>query len=535
MDTDSPDNKREDKLDDDTTNRRENLRAKLRQSEARLLKFTRSEDATGGIIGHMAAVTADLKKIEEERSMLEVELGQLQNKTDDQNDEFLKKQMAGIQEGFKKQVEMITGLQEELAIKEDEIAQLREDLVKKLRRIVELEFDLETHSVHYTNYAKEQFKLSEEALAEINSSILQSADVEVTEAASPSTLDGDVSFRSVGTRHGSQRKAEKLITKLLGDLDDLEARYKVDRLDSASEIHKSQMTIDQLTTRIEVLEQELASSRKSSDDAENSNDFDRSTEQKPPLHSSDAGEESMTVQVLRRRNQALEARRVLSQREIERLSAALSAHHASTNELTLQHQNTIDELKMDNSTLRARLNEMENSSTRQNQRGGGGILKKMTSRSKSLASASVVPQHPSGELYASIQKRLQQYVGKLALLEAEQSVKNRQISTLKQEVASLRMREIAVGNNVAYSEDDSNLLKSQVGRGRMRRDGSTECSDEGGKSEDDSYICELQMQLQEANHLLVKKDQELVIERARSASTAAGLLARITAPSSLKN
>ena len=36
--------------------------------------------------------------------------------------------------------------------KDDEIERLHEELIDKLRRVVELEFDLETHEVHYTNY-----------------------------------------------------------------------------------------------------------------------------------------------------------------------------------------------------------------------------------------------------------------------------------------------------------------------------------------------------------------------------------------------
>ncbi len=56
---------------------------------------------------------------------------------------------------------------------------------------------------------------------------------------------------------------------------------------------------------------------------------------------------------------------------------------------------------------------------------------------------------------------------------------------------------------------------------------------------DASFVHELKVQLRQAQQQLVKKDQELVIERAKAASTTAGLLARITdlsdkKPSSLR-
>ena len=131
--------------------KREALRAKLRGAEKRLLAFTSSTSGGGnGFLGQMAAVQADLKKIEQEKSKLEEELSKLRDSTG--GDSYLSEKMASIQEGFDKQVEKIRSLQEEVIAKDDEIERLHEELIEKLRRVVELEFDLETHEVHYTNY-----------------------------------------------------------------------------------------------------------------------------------------------------------------------------------------------------------------------------------------------------------------------------------------------------------------------------------------------------------------------------------------------
>eukprot|EP00522_Entomoneis_paludosa_P015296 CAMPEP_0172459386 /NCGR_PEP_ID=MMETSP1065-20121228/32480_1 /TAXON_ID=265537 /ORGANISM="Amphiprora paludosa, Strain CCMP125" /LENGTH=592 /DNA_ID=CAMNT_0013214055 /DNA_START=116 /DNA_END=1895 /DNA_ORIENTATION=+ len=498
LSTDSPGGTRK------TSSRRDALRAKLRQSEERLLKFTRSGDGNENIFGQMAAVTESLKKVEEEKSMLEVELSKLQEKTDDQNDAFLQEKMSGIQEGFQKQVETIQGLQEELSVKDDEITNLREDLVKKLRRIVELEFDLETHSVHFTNYAKEQFKLGEEALAEIKGS---RGDQDFAGDASVSSF-GDESVRSTMTtsKRGSQRKAQKLISKLLADLDDLEARYKADRLDAASELHRAQMTMEQLRTRIQVLEQEQANLK---DETKVEPKIDTTTNTIGP----DTG--NMQVQVLRKRNQTLEARRILAQKEIDRLHGDVIASKNRTKEMEREHSADLERLRAENDALRARISDLETSQQKK------GIMKKMRRNSVEQASSSQ---------FSAIDARIKGSYEKIAVLEAERSVKDRQISTLKNEVASLRMKEIANGKieRTNFTPGDSELLRSPTGRHRMYDMNKRDAADKGGGETDNSYVADLQSQLQEAQQLLVKKDQELVIERAKSASTVAGLLARIT-------
>jgi predicted RNase H-like nuclease (RuvC/YqgF family) len=137
--------------------KREALRAKLRGAEKRLLSFTSSKSSdggstTGGFLGQMAAVQADLKKVAEEKSKLEEQLNALRDSAG--GDSYLSEKMASIQEGFDKQVEKIRSLQEEVITKDDEIERLHEELIDKLRRVVELEFDLETHEVHYTNYGR---------------------------------------------------------------------------------------------------------------------------------------------------------------------------------------------------------------------------------------------------------------------------------------------------------------------------------------------------------------------------------------------
>lgn len=130
--------------------KREALRAKLRAQEERLTNFVRNSSSDGAktFLAQMDHVKGNLAKVEQERSALEEELERLRNATGD--DAFLKEKMEGIQEGFDKQVKKIQSLEDELFEKDNEIETLRNELSLKLHRIVELEFDLETHDVHYT-------------------------------------------------------------------------------------------------------------------------------------------------------------------------------------------------------------------------------------------------------------------------------------------------------------------------------------------------------------------------------------------------
>jgi len=305
-------------------------------------------------------------------------------------------------------------------------------------------------------------------------------------------------------RGGSQRKAQKLISKLLADLDDLEARYKADRLDAASEVHRAQMIMEQLRTRIQVLEQEKASS---------SNGAETAPTKTNPTITIDPDGGNMQVQVLRKRNQTLEARRTLTQKEIDRLQQEVVNGKTRAKEMERENAADLERVKAENAALRARISDLEAGQKK-------GIMKKMRRNSVDQVSSSQ---------FSVIDARIKGCYEKIAVLEAERSVKDRQITTLKNEVASLRMKEIASGKveQTNFTKGDAELLRSPTGRNRMY-DMSKKGTEKGGGEADNAYIADLMSQLTEAQQLLVKKDQELVIERAKSASTVAGLLARIT-------
>lgn len=279
------------------------------------------------------------------------------------------------------------------------------------------------------------------------------------------------------------RKAQKLISKLLADLDDLEARYKEDKLESSSKVHRVELVNEQLRTRVQVLEDSLAATHAEKADGSG------------PSNSSEH------VLTLRKRVNTLEGKLTLSRKEIKRLTTEIDAAKDQGESEAKEYKVQCDRLKMENDALKARIAEFEAAKEKR------GLLRRKKASS-------------GQDHFEDVENRIIDAYEKIAKLEAEREIKDRQISTLKNEVTTLRMKDIANGKteNTSATQFDTDLLRSPAAR-----------TDFAVSSDsDDAFVADLKAQLQEAQQLLVKKDQELVIERAKAASTAAGLLARIT-------
>ena len=284
------------------------------------------------------------------------------------------------------------------------------------------------------------------------------------------------------------RKAQKLISKLLADLDDLEARYKQDKLESSSKVRRVELLNEQLTTRVQVLEDSLA--------ANESN--------KAGVSSAGPSNSSEHVLTLRKRVNTLEGKLTLARKELKRLAVELTEAKDQGESEAKEYMVQCDRLRAENDALKARMAEFESAKEKR------GLLRRKKNKD-------------GQDHFEDVENRIIDAYEKIAKLEAEREIKDRQISTLKNEVATLRMKDIANGNREGTSatEADTKLLRSPVNH-------SMEFAAMASSDSDDAFVADLKAQLQEAQQLLVKKDQELVIERAKAASTAAGLLARIT-------
>lgn len=459
--------------------KRESIRARLRAQEQRLSSLVRStsgDGMNGGLMDQMKSVRESLKQMEEEKSQLEQELNRLRGATDD--DDYLKEKMGAIQEGFEKQVKKIQSLQDEVDDKNNEIDLLRTQLVMKLQRIVELEFDLETHEVHYTTYAADQFKLGEEALQELK----MESQTNLNESATSLAMDEPKKL--------TPRRAQKLISKLLSDLDNLEIRYKEEKLRSASVTEKLKIEKSDLEMRCQLLENRARARGEAVDG-------DDATEEKLPSI------DSIGMYALRKRCETLEARMRLQKKELTKLHQEIDDTKRNANDDLRRAEIELEHLNAENEALKTRLREFEDK------------------KKQRLSIRGKKKEDKGGEIYAGIEEKINSHTDKLMAMESSIEIKNRQIDTLKKEVTNLRLREISEGKikNSKFTAKDSEVLRS----GPARSSGIGMC-----EGVDNDYIKDLQRQLQESQQQLVKKDQELVIERAKAASTAAGLLARIT-------
>lgn len=507
---------------------RETLRARLRAQEARLKGLVRnaSSDGAESAIGQMKAVQQQMRKVEDEKTELERELERLRGSITDGEDEFLKEKMAGIQEGFDKQVRTIQLLQRKLERSEEESDNLRSELVRKLQRIVELEFDLETHEIHYTSYAAEQFQLGEDALNEIKASKKLGEENPNPLQDSQSSIGG-VSSSTGGSGSGSTaRKAQKLISKLLFDLDSLEARYKEEKIRSMSEVERLSLANDDLRAQMEAMRQRLG-------EAENSSS---SISEEFASGDGSSSFETFTITQLRKRLEIAEARKSLFRKEVNHLRVVLEETKAEATGDERRAKLEIQALADENDALRAHIAKLEAKKELGKKDGGGGLLKKKRKDDAGSANNQKAAAAAAAAAEANLVQKIQKSYRERCRLENAVEIKDKQISTLKKEVANLRLKDISDGNvnDSMYTEFDANLLKSAPSRSRSSYSVSTSHrpGESGGVDEDDgadgAYVADLRRQLQEAQHQLVKKDQELVIERAKAASTAAGLLARIT-------
>jgi hypothetical protein len=452
---------------------RERIRARMREQEKRLSTLVRSSSSDGGsYISQMKQGEANLKRMEDEKSELEEELNRLKNATD--GDDFLKEKMSGIQEGFEKQLKRIQALEDEVLDKDGEIDHLQVQLMRKLHRIVELEFDLETHDVHYTSYASEQFKLGEDALTEIKSheKMLQRA-------------GGDLQSSLGSDQQLTAKRAQKLISKLLADLDSLEARYKQEKLDMSAKAAQINMENEQL--RLQVVKKQLEEGETKNED----------------LSESASSVDMESVLFLRKRVETLEAKRFLHQSEMSKLGAELKLSQVEAAADSKKANHEVDRLDQENEASKVRIAFLE-----------GNLNKKNKKKDEAAAKDFEDIEHAIRYNYVEISK-----------LEASLDIRDRQLGTMKKELGLLRMKEIGQGKTEGgpYSEFDTDLVRKTAMHKAFD-------DDQSGLTEpaDASFVHELKVQLRQAQQQLVKKDQELVIERAKAASTTAGLLARIT-------
>lgn len=516
--------------------RSESIRARLRQQERKLSEMVHRQANAEGVVGdkfkqEMTDVKSNLDKVEQEKYALEQKLEFLKNQQlEDQaminnqdvtdHDAFLRDKLNGIQRGFQEQASKIQALENEVVAKNADIDKYRYEIVAKLKRIVELEFDLEMHDIHYTDYADNQFKLGDEAsllmkdqgnqeestdkvdqseFLDETTSLVNEVDI-ATNLSNNSEKGGEGHelIEIEGTLGGEKTKltpkrAQKLIAKLLRDLDHLEATYKKEKLKTVQTKEHLKNENEELRTKIHVLELEQKHQQ---------------TVNKNGRGGMNDVSGYLNIYQLRKRVETLEAKRFLYRKEMLRLEEEMKQFQQEANMKAQKHEIEVSRLKLELDAAKVCCSNL-------------------------LEEQSEKEEGTRENHYSVIEQRILENYDMIAKLEASSEIKDRQIDSLKNEVQRLRLQQIAKGKaGSKYSQIDADVLKSEKetsnkfnGENDSSENEDEECTNNANVSA--SFVADLQKQLLLAHEQLVKKDQELVIERAKSACMAANLLDRI--------
>jgi hypothetical protein len=210
------------------------VRQRLRDQEAKisaLLHKPAAAASEGVLLKLVATLEADLKKLQAEKRDLQeaLERAQQQQREDEEGLET-----TSVTTDEETAVVRVAQLEDELRRKTHEASLLQDRWETTLRRMVQYQVDLETHELHFTDYAAQQFQAGEEALAELK---------ELTAKDQPS------SNRQLG------KKAKHMMSTLLKDLETLGERYKDSRINQEQQVADLRIAQMEWQRRAEHLEE----------------------------------------------------------------------------------------------------------------------------------------------------------------------------------------------------------------------------------------------------------------------------------------
>lgn len=583
-----------------SSDRAESIRARLRNQEQRLasLMSTKRYEVKEVVDDQVIVVKDTLKQVEAEKAELEQKLEYLQlrqaeedakryeehalqaqtNNMDnirvsDEHDAFLRVKLAGIQKGFQEQTSKISTLQDALRAKDAEIDRLHLEISNKLSRIINLEYDIQCHSIHYTEYSKLQYKLGNDAMNEINTLLeIGQQSIDDESISSPITLPAAPTHDYDHVNSGSSwtsplktkpalhpRRAKKLITKLLSDLDHLEELYKNEKLSAMEMSSRLEKENEELKAMVLVLEKEKAQ-----------NDAKAKARDKKKRKSTQI---DVDVETLRKRIDMLEAMRFIYRKQIMQLEEEMKNLRKEHDNKGSKYEMEVARLTLALDAVQLRCRTLETDLIDDDEEleltanDGANHIGLTVEYPKSKSSFISKGGDQASRTYATVEQKIVQCYNDIARLEAESEIKDMQNADMKKEICELRAKDISAGNcqGEAYSELDVRILSSIENKVTMMKtivcldeqnkigahsditdqSGATAeiCSVEASTIHDESFclnqpenvttatmsaiVADLRNQLSKVQDELAKKDQELTIEKARSSCMAANLLDRI--------
>jgi hypothetical protein len=357
------------------------------------------------------------------------------------------------------EMQTLKNLQSDAVKRNSALDTLKTELVLKLKRIVELEVELETHNIHFTDYAKDMARLQSEAFFE-----LEAGPIEVVRLDKPS-----VQGETMG-----QTAIQKYVMKLLNTIKSLERRLAEERLQSVVIQEEMKFKREELQSKLLVLER-YRQRNECSDDTESTAscadiDFDGSLD-------------GDIIYFLRRQVQSLNGKRILYREEADRLKQALQQHRLQMEAERCKLQSQIDCIRAERDVAVERIKSI----------GGSDDAVGSTQ-------------------YAAIQKQIKDVYDEVAELETLCEAKDRRIDALQQFVTKLQCKSIleSATPDSTFSALDCRLLQS----------GTATVDDEMidqlftvASSRTESKMEKLESQLEQTKMMLHQRDQQLSLER----------------------
>lgn len=217
-----------------------NVRQRLRDQEAKITALLNkpspatstpaaSEDV---LLTLVQTLEADLKKNQDEKQELQQALESLQQQGNSTKEKDTAEALSTQTDEEIMAVRM-AHLEVELRHKTHEVTLLQDRWETTLRRMVGYQVDLETHELHYTDYAAQQFQAGAETLAELK---------DLTRKDQPEAN------RQLG------KKAKHMMSTLLKDLEVLGERYKDSRVNQEQQVADLKIAQLEWRRRAEYLE-----------------------------------------------------------------------------------------------------------------------------------------------------------------------------------------------------------------------------------------------------------------------------------------
>jgi hypothetical protein len=354
------------------------------------------------------------------------------------------------QKQLQAQTERMEVLECERRAKSDEVDKLRLELEDRVRVIVEYEIDLETHNIHYTSYSEERQQLEEDALNEVFDENIPKDEREIIDA----TLEQKYGCRT-----------QQLISMLLTDYADVEARYKRDQLASTKMMVQLRSQIQELKATVAVLEEQL-----------------KERESNYPLTPSS----SFLVQ----RIHQMEIENRVLQESNQELKEKVREADESKEQVLQEKQRGIEKLTLEKDSE--------------------AMLLVALALHDQLDRGNPHNNSESSAVHLRLTERVQEQDKAMARLQKELQGKNERIATLRSEAINYQIRCFPT-----YCEETGSFSKAADDD----RSGGTADNSDLGLSQDAKF--------QDMQHLLCKKEVELYTERKRFAAREEELMALV--------